>query len=172
MLSPNLPNLINRPITILIKNPRSIPIGRFRQSHGFTLLELIIVMFLISLIFGISAVFFVNSLPSGKFNATVRDIASSVRHAHSLAQINGEAQTVTIDIEGKKYGMAGKELKPFPPNVLVKVIDPFSQEVVEGQYAFHFSPSGGCDGGTIVVWNAKRTVSIVVDPVVGATVVK
>ncbi len=166
------PNLINRSITILVKDPCSTPIIRLRQSRGFTLLELIIVMFLISLIFGISAVFFANSLPAGKFNATVRDIASSVRHARSLAQIKGEVQAVTINIEGKQYGIVGKELKSFPPNVLVKVIDPFSQEVVEGQYTFQFSPSGGCDGGTIVVWNAKRTVSILIDPVVGSTVVK
>jgi prepilin-type N-terminal cleavage/methylation domain-containing protein len=142
------------------------------KEHGFTLLELIIVMFLISLIFGISAVFFVNSLPAGKFNAAARDISSSLRHARALAQIDGTAQAVTIDLEGKKYGLAGKELKPLPPNVGMKVLDPFSEEVTEGQYAFHFSPSGSSDGGTILLWNDKRTVSIVVDPVVGAAVVK
>ncbi|MBA4373795.1 MAG: hypothetical protein C0402_13160 [Thermodesulfovibrio sp.] len=143
-----------------------------RQNHGFTLLELIIVMFLISLIFGISAVFFVNSLPAGKFNAAVRDISSSVRHARALAQINGAAQSVTIDLETGKYGITGRELKPLPPNVRLKVLDPFSQEVTEGQYAFHFSPSGSSDGGTIVLWNDKRMVSIVIDPVVGAAVVR
>jgi prepilin-type N-terminal cleavage/methylation domain-containing protein len=154
------------------KNPAGTEADRPCGDHGFTLLELIIVIFLIALIFGISAVFFVNSLPAGKFNATVRDISSSIRHARALAQINGTTQTVTIDIEGKKYGITGKELKPLPPNVLLKVLDPFSQEVAEGQYAFHFGPSGSSDGGTIVLWNDKKTVSIVIDPVVGAAVVK
>ncbi|MGC2061613.1 MAG: prepilin-type N-terminal cleavage/methylation domain-containing protein [Thermodesulfovibrionales bacterium] len=153
-------------------NPPCIKAGRPRQDHGFTLLELIIVMFLISLIFGISAVFFVNSLPAGKFNAAVRDISSSIRHARALAQINSTTQTVTIDLDAKKYGITGKELKPLPPNVRMKVLDSFSQEVAEGQYAFHFGSSGSSDGGTIVVWNDKKTVSIVIDPVVGTTVVK
>lgn len=152
--------------------PAGMKAGRLSQDHGFTLLELIIVIFLIALIFGISAVFFVNSLPAGKFNAAVRDISSSIRHARALAQINGTTQTVTIDLEAKKYGITGKELKPLPQHVLIKVLDPFSREVAEGQYAFHFGPSGSCDGGTIVVWNDKKMVSIVIDPVVGATVVK
>lgn len=153
-------------------SPAGLKTVRCRQDRGFTLLELIIVIFLIALIFGISAVFFVNSLPAGKFNAAVRDLASSVRHARALAQINGTSQSVTIDLETKKYGITGKELKPLPPHVLMKVLDPYSQEVVEGQYAFHFGPSGSSDGGTIVVWTDKKTVSIVIDPVVGATVVK
>jgi len=154
------------------KRPACAKSVRLGRDHGFTLLELIIVMFLISLIFGISAVFFVNSLPAGKFNAAARDIASSIRHARALAQINGTTETVTLDLEGKKYGITGKELKPLPPNVRMKVIDPFAQEVAEGQYSFQFGPSGSSDGGTIVLWNDKRTVSIVVDPVVGAAVVK
>ncbi|MDA8083402.1 MAG: prepilin-type N-terminal cleavage/methylation domain-containing protein [Nitrospiraceae bacterium] len=145
---------------------------RMRGERGFTLLELIIVLFLVALIFGISTVYLANSLPAGKFNAAVRDIASSIRHARALAQIDGTAQAVTIDMETKKYGIEGKDLRPFPPDVQVRVIDPFSGAVTEGKYTFHFSPSGGSDGGTIVVWNAKRTVSIVVDPVVGAIVMK
>lgn len=143
-----------------------------RRNSGFTLLELIIVMFLISLIFGISAVFFVNSLPAGKFNAAVRDISSAVRHARALAQINGTTQAITLDMEARKYGIPGKELKLLPPNVRMKVLDPFAQEVTEGQYAFHFGPSGSSEGGTIMLWTDKRTVSIVIDPVVGAAVVK
>lgn len=154
------------------KRPAVAKTVRLHQDHGFTLLELIIVIFLIALILGISAVFFANSLPAGKFNAAVRDISSSLRHARALAQINGTTEAVTIDIEGKKYGIIGQELRLLPPNVLLKVLDPFSQEITEGQYAFHFGPSGSSDGGTIVLWNDKKTVSIVIDPIVGATVVK
>ena len=141
-------------------------------AAGFTLLELIIVMFLVSLLFGISTVFIVNSLPSGQFNSAVREISSSIRHARSLAQINGDTQSVVIDIEGRKYGLAGRKTKPFPEGTHVSVISPFSEPVTEGQYAFNFSPYGGSEGGTIVIWNSKRKVSIVVDPVVGSTVVK
>jgi len=141
-------------------------------ERGFTLLELIIVMFLVALIFGIASVFFANSLPGGKFNAAVRDISSSLRHARALAQISGATQVVTIDMEGKRYGIVGKDLRQLPPGVAIKVLDPFSEPVSEGNYAFHFTPSGGSDGGTIVLSGSKKTVSIVLDPVVGSTIVK
>ncbi|TAN42730.1 MAG: prepilin-type N-terminal cleavage/methylation domain-containing protein [Nitrospirae bacterium] len=143
-----------------------------RQSHGFTLLELIIVMFLVALLFGMATVFLVNSLPAGKFNAAVRDLGSAIRHARSLAQVNGTAQAVVLDLDGKRFGISGKVMKPFPPDVMIRVQAPFSEDVTTGTYSFHFSPSGGSDGGTIVLMSAKRKVRIELDPVAGAIVVR
>ncbi|MHB8880240.1 MAG: GspH/FimT family pseudopilin [Thermodesulfovibrionales bacterium] len=145
------------------------PLG---QSRGFTLLELIIVMFLVALIFGIATVFLVNSLPSGKFNAAVRDLGSAIRHARSLAQVNGTAQAVILDLDGKRFGISGRVMKPFPPDVMIRVQAPFSEDVTTGTYAFHFSPSGGSDGGTIILVTSKRTVRIELDPVAGSIVVR
>src|ERR1700690_1561451 len=159
-------------ISILLKRVYSITDNPLKGSLGFTLLELIIVLFLIALIFGISTVFFVNALPSGRFNATARDLASSIRYARSLAQAEGTEQSVFIDIDSRNYGIEGKSSKPFPTDVNIKVIAPFSEAVVSGSYSFHFSPSGGSDGGEIVLWNAKKTVHVVLDPIVGSTVVK
>jgi prepilin-type N-terminal cleavage/methylation domain-containing protein len=157
---------------IALKRENPVTDNPLKGCPGFTLLELIIVIFLMALIFGISAVFFVNALPSGRFNATVRDLASSIRHARSLAQTEGTDQSVFIDIDSKKYGIEGKSSKPFPPDVNIKVIAPFSGVVVSGSYSFHFRQSGGSDGGEVVLWNTKKTVHVVLDPVVGSTVVK
>jgi prepilin-type N-terminal cleavage/methylation domain-containing protein len=165
---------INSPFPLFAKEgvPKAGALSPLKGSRGFTLLELIIVIFLIALTFGISTVFFVNALPSGRFNATVRDLASSIRHARSLAQTEGTGQSVFIDIDSKKFGIEGKSPMPFPPDVNIKVIDPFSEAVVSGKYSFHFNPSGGSDGGEVVLWNTKKTVHIVLDPVVGSTVIK
>ena len=157
---------------ILLKRIYSFTENPLKGNLGFTLLELIIVIFLIALILGISTVFFANALPSGKFNATVRDLASSIRYARSLAQTEGAEQSVIIDIDSRNYGIEGKPSKPFPPDVGIKVIAPFSEAIVSGSYSFHFNPSGGSDGGEIVLWNAKKTVHVVLDPVVGSTVVR
>ena len=81
---------------------------------GFTLLELIIVIFLITLMVGLSAVFFANTLPSGRFNATVRELASTIRQARHLAQLNGEKQIITIDLDSRSYGIEGRGKKNLP----------------------------------------------------------
>lgn len=141
-------------------------------DNGFILLELIIVLFLITLILGLSTVFFVHILPSNKFNATVRNISSTIRHARSLAQIYGEEQTITINLDSKKYELEGHGVKEIPSDVHIKIIDPLSGEIHEGKYQLVLYPTGGIEGGTIVLWNSKKTVSIQMDPVVGLVVIK
>ena len=143
-----------------------------QNRAGFTLLELIIVMLLISLMLGLSAVFFANMLPSSKFNATVRDMASTIRHSRNLSQINGKKETVTIDLDLKKYGIEGLGEKSIPPEMNIKVLDPLYGEIRNGKHRFVFNVVGGFEGGSVILWNKKRTATINVDPVVGAVVIK
>jgi len=143
-----------------------------KKNSGFTLLELIIVLFLISLIMGMAGVFFANTLPSNKFNATVREIVASIRYARSLAQANGENETITIDLDSKKYELLGRGEKSIPSEVNIKVVDPLSGDVTTGQYRLLFPSFGGAEGGAIVLWDKKRVASISLDPVVGSVVVK
>lgn len=141
------------------------------RGAGFTLLELLIVLALVTLIVGIATVFFVNTLPASKLNATARDISSTIRNARILAQINQEQQVMTIDLDSNRYGIEGRGDKTIPPGIHIKVIDPFSGEIRNGAYHMRFH-AYGTGGGTVVVWNDKRSVSIQVDPITGPVVTK
>jgi len=154
------------------KEKNALPGGILRTKGAFTLLELIVVMFLITLIAGLSAAFLGNALPAGKFNSTVRGIATTIRHARALAQTGGEEQTVVIDLDSKKYGIAGRGEKDLSSGMEIMIIDPFSNEVHEGAYRFVFPAFGGSEGGTIVLSDQKRKARIVIDPVMGAEVKK
>ncbi len=139
---------------------------------GFTLLELIIVMLLISLMLGMSTVFFANMLPSSRFNATVRDMASTIRHSRNLSQINGRKETFIVDLDLKKYGIEGRGEKIIPSDINLKVVDPLYGETRNGRHRFVFNVVGGLEGGTVVLWNKKKTAAISIDPVAGAVVIK
>ena len=78
------------------------------RTQGFTLLEVIIVMVLITLVIGISTVFFANTLMSSTFNTTVKDISSSLRYVRTLAQIHGERKTLTIDLDARTFSVQGR----------------------------------------------------------------
>ena len=82
---------------------------------GFTLLELIIVIFLITLVIGLSSVFFADTLPSGKFTASARELAATIRQARHLAQLKGEDEFITIDMDSRNYRMEGRGEKSFLP---------------------------------------------------------
>jgi prepilin-type N-terminal cleavage/methylation domain-containing protein len=154
------------------KEKNALPGGIRRTEGGFTLLELIVVLFLITLIAGLSTAFLGNALPAGKFNSTVRGIATTIRHARALAQTKGEEQTVVIDLDSKKYGIEGRGEKDLAPGTEIMIIDPFSNEINEGVYRFVFPAFGGSEGGTIVLNDQKRKARIDIDPVTGAEVNK
>jgi general secretion pathway protein H len=142
------------------------------NRSGFTLLELIIVIFLITLMIGLSAVFFANTLPSGRFNATAREIASTIRQARHLAQLNGEKQIITIDLDSRSYGIERRGEKTLPSGIDIKVIDPLAGDITSGKYHMAFHATGSSEGGTIVLWNSSRAAHINIDPVAGAVIIK
>ena len=142
------------------------------RKAGFTLLEVLIVIVLATFIAGLSAVFFANMLPSVRLAATARDISATIRYARALAQINGETQTVTIDLDSRNYGLEGRGTKTIPAEVYVMVTDPFAGDVSQGQYTIMAYTSGAMSGCTVVLWNRKKTLRIQTDPVVGVVVIK
>jgi general secretion pathway protein H len=142
------------------------------KKNGFTLLEIIIVLSLITLILGLSTVFFAGYLPSVKINATGREISGLIRQARSLARMNTESRTVMIDLDSRTYGIVGLGTKSFPPDVLIKVIDPFSGEIIRGKYSIVFKPVGGMSAGTIILSRGKKVIRIEMDPISGAVLIK
>jgi general secretion pathway protein H len=139
-----------------------------KMNKGFTLLEMIIVLFLISLITGLSVISFSSFLPGAKFNAAGREMAAMLRQARSLARMNMESQTLVIDLDNKTFGIAGLAEKHIPPDSLIKVIDPVSGEIVQGKYSFVFHPASVTGGGTIIMSLRKRMLRIDIDPLTGA----
>lgn len=142
------------------------------RCGGFTLLELLIVLVLVTLMLGLSAVFLGNTLSAGKLNSAAQEVSATIRHAKSLAQMKGERQTVTIDLESRRFGIEGGRSKNLPKDVQVMIKDPLSGEISTGEYHITFQPYAGVEGGTVVLWNSKRSVSIQLDPVVGTVVIK
>ncbi|MGD0280860.1 MAG: prepilin-type N-terminal cleavage/methylation domain-containing protein [Dissulfurispiraceae bacterium] len=143
-----------------------------KGRNGFTLLEIMIVLFLITLVMGLSAVFFANALPSHKLNASVREMSSTIRRAHMLAQVSGSRQTLSIDLDARTYGIDGRGYKSFDPDITVRVLDPLTGESRTGIHSLIFQASGGIQGETIILGARKREVKIEVDPVVGSVIVK
>lgn len=141
-------------------------------EKGFILIELIVVLLLITIVMGIVAVSFSNFLPSSKFDATVRTIAATIKHARALSKINNETKTITIDLDSKKYGIDEIGSREVPKEINIKVIDPYFGEIEHGKYRFFVYNTGNIDAGDIIVWNSSKKSIIRIDPIVGAIVIK
>ena len=126
------------------------------------------VLFVMSLLMGLSAVMVSSSLSSQKLEACAREIMATFRYARSTAISEGKWKTVMIDMNARKFGIEGGRTREFPDTVSVKVVDSISGEVTEGGYRFVFSPSGVAEGGTVVLSSGKKVIKIDLDPVIGA----
>ena len=137
---------------------------------GFTLLELVVVLFFITVITGLSTVFFSGSLPSVRIMSTAREMSATMKHAQSLARINNEKQIITIDLDTKRYGIEGYATREIPRDTQIKILDPFSGEILKGKYRLVFPVMGNAGGGVVVLWNNRKKLSIWTDPIAGSRI--
>jgi prepilin-type N-terminal cleavage/methylation domain-containing protein len=139
------------------------------NRKGFTLIEMLMVIFLITLILGISAVLFSNSLPSQKAEAAAREIMAVFRQARSTAISAGRWQSVFVDIDKRQFGIeeSGRK-RDVPEGIAIRIIDPVKGNITEGGYRFVFSPAGVAEGGTVILSAGKKTIALDIDPIVGA----
>ena len=142
------------------------------RNAGFTLLEIIVVITLITLVLGLTTLFFGNALPGARLNAAARELSATMRYARMLARNNGETRTVTIDLDSRSYGIDQSEPKTLPEDVRIRVNDNISGDISSGNYPVLFHESGTVEGGTITLWNSKRAINIELDPLIGSIIVK
>ncbi|MFO7570063.1 MAG: hypothetical protein R6W75_09730 [Smithellaceae bacterium] len=148
-----------------LNNPKSTP-------HGFTLLEIIIVLFFMMLMVSLSGVYYANSLPGIRLNSAARELTAEIRRAGAMARVKNEKQTILLNLDRKTFGIVGARLRQLPDGVFMMLQHPLNGETTKGEAKMTFQPSGGSEGYTIVVYNHRSTRTIKMDPVVGAAVVR
>ena len=156
----------------LIRLPRQGFPGHRGDRTGFTLIELILVILLISLALGLSSLIFAGTLSTSRLNATAREISAAVKHARALTLMMGERHTVIIDLDAREYELAGRGSKKLPADIAIRVIDPVSGDVRQGRYEIICHPGGFIEGGTVEISNSKKTLRIELDPVLGSVSIR
>jgi general secretion pathway protein H len=142
------------------------------KDKGFTLLEIIIVLFLITLVAGLSSVLFTNALPSEQFKSTARQIAASMKQTRAAALSSGESRAFIINLNEKTYQIEGKNPKTIPYAIDIQFTDSFRGAIKQGTAEIVFYPSGGIESGSILLSYGNKQITIQPDPVVGSIQIK
>ena len=143
---------------------------RGRKTGGFTLLEILIVLFIAMLMLGMGIVGFAGRLPAAKLDATAREMSALMRQTRLLAKTGMEKKAFIVDMDARLYGIEGKILRKIPDEVQIKVDDFMGDSRHQGSYRMIFSPYGGVDRGTIEMTVGRRSISLKADPILGVQI--
>ncbi|MGO9213785.1 MAG: Tfp pilus assembly protein FimT/FimU [Syntrophales bacterium] len=143
---------------------------RLSCRKGYTLMEVMLVVFLIALILGIATIFFANSLPAARLRATGRDMAAAIKYAKYLAKANNERQMFNIDLDYKTYTVEGRETRRIPPDVMVTILDTNLDVITTGRFSIAFDAMGGNDWHSIILSRGRSEITIAMDPVMAAVI--
>jgi general secretion pathway protein H len=165
-----------------------------RGTKGFTLLELIVVLFILTLVIAMVAPTFSQSFGQTQLKASARDIAALCRFARTQAIANQDVLEVVLDRQTNRYWLRGPDwivgrlsgvdqvstvedsdqqvqmrqarVRPLPPGVSLKsVLLATGPLQSDERGAIAFFPQGSSTGGSIDLSDAKgRAYRIVVDP--------
>lgn len=140
------------------------------MSRGFTFIEVMIVVFLMSLIIGITTVFFGNTLPSARQRAAARELAATIKYARNLAFAKNEKQMIDIDLNGKSYSLNGGKAKSISPEIIVTIYDANTNfnPIREGQYVIAYDTTGSSGWSKITLSRGEKTFTIKADPIMTA----
>lgn len=141
-------------------------------SRGFTFIEIMIVIFLMSLIVGITTIFFANTLPSAKHKATARELIATIKYARHLAFAKNEKQIINIDLDAKKYSIEGREIKTIPSELSITVYgnEVNANPVRQGKYIISYDTTNGSDWSFIELARKEKIITIKSDPIMIAEI--
>ena len=143
---------------------------RLSCRKGYTLMEVMLVVFLIVLILGIATVFLANSLPAAGLRATGREMAATIKYAKYLAKANNEKQIFDIDLDSKTYAVEGRETKKIPSDIIVTILDANLDAIRKGRFSIVFDAMGGNDWNSIILSRGGSKTTIAMDPIMTAVI--
>ncbi len=146
------------------------------RARGFTLLELVLVLFLAGLLAALVAPSISGTLESSRLRGEAARVRATFSLARTLSASGGRERSVVFDLERREYGIAGEERRRLlPEGIRIQslrvgdaVVDP--ERVPPGSAAprVRFFPDGSAEETEVVlVSGGGGRFVVAVDPLTG-----
>lgn len=125
-------------------------------QHGFTLLEMLMVIVLIAVAVGLVSYGVTRGLDNVRAREAARTLALALRGARTQAITSGVPASVSFDLAARRYVAAGGHVQPLPTGMTVQLTT--AAVLRQGQHAdVAFFPDGSSTGGSIRLAKDRRT---------------
>ena len=146
------------------------------MSRGFTLVELLVVLLILSVLLVATPIAFDRILPGLEIKADARDLANLMRQARLRAIRNNSETTVVIDVAQRVYWLGeGEASDPsgesgpaglrgtFSEGISLTLRTAESELIEEDVGRIRFFPDGTSTGGGVLLERRDRQYGVVVD---------
>jgi general secretion pathway protein H len=141
-------------------------------SRGFTLLELLIVLFLMGLAYGLAAPMVGSGAVTLELKSTTRQLAAGLRKARGNAIARRDDATLTVDVEQRRFSLSGdSKIYPLPKSIDINLFTAQSEQLEEKVGNIRFFPDGTSTGGRITLTAGGSSFAVDIDWLTGKVVI-
>ena len=129
---------------------------RPRQA-GFTLVEVLLVLFLAALVMGLVGVSLAGRVSAAEARASARDVMAGLRWTRTRAILDKEERVFVVDADNRTWQAPEREAVTLPEGVEVVLTTARSELTGENAGGIRFFPDGGSTGGHVDLVVRGRT---------------
>ncbi len=140
------------------------------MARGFTLLELLVVLIIMTLMIALVPPLLSGVGLSTEVRGAARELASGLRAARSDAVIRQQPVALTVDLERRQASVAGRSrliTLPASEAVLIRLYTARSELIDEQRGGIRFFPDGSSTGGYIALIDGPVEYRVNVDWLTG-----
>ncbi len=125
-------------------------------NKGFTLLELLVVLFIMVIGFTVVGINISTGENSTAIKAATRDMASALRYTRGQALLSHQEATLSIDLSENNYSVSNRaEAYSIPKSIDLTVVTAQNELRSDSTANIRFFPDGSSTGGKITLEQGK-----------------
>jgi general secretion pathway protein H len=127
-----------------------------RQTRGFTLIEVLVVLMLAVVVLTVASVSLSNGLTGAKFRAAGQNLVAALRYTRTQAIVKQTEQTLTLDVEKRSYSAPNRAEVQLPKKMEMRMLTAAEEQINESTGRIRFYPDGSSTGGRIRLITGER----------------
>ena len=144
--------------------------GRRHAISGFTLVELLVVLVIMSLLLSLVPPLLSNVMPSVTIKATANDLLQDIKYVRNMAILRGRQTQIALNPVDGSYASSVKDngsLVKLPADIRLDLKISQLQDSGEETQTINFFADGSSNGGIVILRTNDQAFSVVVDWLTG-----
>lgn len=145
--------------------------NRSAWAFGFSLLELMVVLVLITTATALTATVISSGLPGQQLHGAAREMAAQLRYTRAQAIVTGKSQVFLLNADSRDWTAPNHRHGTLPKAVQIVATSARNEQPQNGVAAFRFFPDGSATGGRLKLQHDRAAWQLDIDWLTGQVTV-